>query len=150
MRSILIQVFLLITTASWPQLLILAAGVVQLILAGANFFLPGILDYRSNLAVMKPILRHIFVTHSIYLVLVLLLFSGLCFLFTRELAGGSALGRFLSGFMALFWLIRIPLQLFYFDFALRRERRPADVAYTLAVSYLALAFSTVAVWAGAG
>ena len=117
-----------------------AAGAVHLLLAAANIFLPGILDYRANLATMQPIFKQIFVVHSVYLVLILLIFSGVCFFFASDLAGASRLGRFLCAAMAFFWLLRVPLQLFYYDRELRRKRRVADIAYTLAVSFLALVF----------
>ncbi len=118
------------------------AGAVQLVLVAANIFLPGILDYRANLSQMKPIIRQIFVVHSIYLVLILLIFSGTCLLFAADLAGASGLGRFLCAAMALFWLLRVPLQFFYYDAELRRQRRFADVAYTMAVAFLAIVFTT--------
>ena len=121
-----------------------AAGAIHLALAAANFLLPGILDYRGNLARMKPIIKQIFVVHSIYLVLILLIFSAACFFFAADLAGASALGRFLCAAMAFFWLLRVPLQLFYYDPELRRQRRAGDLAYTLAVSFLAVVFTVSA------
>lgn len=120
------------------------AGLVHLILAAANFLLPGILDYRTNLGGMRPIFRQIFVVHSIYLVLILLIFGTVCILFPRDLAGASSLGKFLCAAMALFWLLRVPLQLFYYDRELRRQRRLGDVAYTVAVSFLAIVFTVAA------
>ena len=75
------------------------AGAVQLILVVANVFLPGILDYRSNLARVQPVIRQIFVVHSIYLVLILLIFSRACLFFAADLAGASRIGRFF-GFCA--------------------------------------------------
>jgi hypothetical protein len=119
-----------------------AAGAIHLILVAANVFLPGILDYRGNLARMQPIIRQIFVVHSIYLVLILLIFSCACLFFATDLAGASGLGRFLCAVMAFFWMLRIPLQLFYYDPELRRQRRFADVAYTMAVAFLAIVFTT--------
>lgn len=120
------------------------AGVVQLILVAANGVLPRLLDYKNNLPKLPPLMRQIYVVHSIYLVLVLLIFSGACLWFAPELAGGTPLGRFLCAAMAAFWLLRIPLQLFYYDRDERRRRRLADVAYTLAVTYLALVLSVSA------
>ena len=47
--------------------------------------------------------------------------------------------------MAVFWLLRIPLQLFYYDGELRRQNRFLDVAYTSVVCFLAGIFSIAAV-----
>jgi hypothetical protein len=129
------------------QLLIPAlwmAGGVQLIIAASNFVLPQKLKYRENLSRVSPVIRQIFIVHSIYILIVLLLFAGLCVFFAPELAGGSRLGRFLSAAMAAFWLLRIPLQLFFYDRELRRANRALDVAYTFAVASLAIVFTVAA------
>ena len=41
------------------------------------------------------------------IVILLLGFSAACFLFAPDLAGGSALGRLLSGFIGVFWLMSL-------------------------------------------
>lgn len=121
-----------------------AAGAVHLILAAANLVLPRKLEYRANLAKVPPIIRQIFVVHSVYIVLALLIFGGLCLFFARDLAGGSALGRYLSACLAGFWLLRLLLQWFYYDPEVRRRHRLGDVSYGAAVAFLAAVF-TVAV-----
>ncbi len=123
------------------------AGAVHLILAAGNLVLPRKLEYRANLAKVPPIIRQIFVVHSVYIVLVLLLFGSLCLFFAPDLAGGSSLGRFLSGCLAAFWLFRLPLQWFYYDGSLRREHRAGDVSYMAAVAFLGAVFA-IAAWAG--
>jgi len=121
------------------------AGIVHWVLAAANLFLPGTLQYRENLARVPAIIRQIFVVHSVYIVMVLLLFGGLCLGFAPELAGGSALGRYLPACLAGFWLLRLPLQWFYFDREVRRRHRLGDVTYTAAAVFLAGLFM-LAVW----
>src|SRR5690348_18479381 len=91
-----------------------AAGAIQLVIASANFFLPARLHYRENMAGMSPILRQISIIHWVYLVGVLLLFSGLCLFFAPQLTGASPLGRFLSAALAIFWLSRCAIQIFYY------------------------------------
>ncbi len=126
-------------------LFVWAAGAAQLIIAASNVVLPGKLRYRENLNRVAPLIRQIFVVHSIYLVLILIGFSGLCFLFASRLVGNDPLGRSLSGFLALFWLLRIVLQLFYYDADYRRQHRLADVAYTLACCFLGGVFAVVTI-----
>lgn len=120
------------------------AGGIQLAIAVSNIWVPGILHYRENLAKVSPMVRQIFVVHSIFIVLVLLGFSALCFFFTPELASRAPLGRFLSAFLAVFWSLRVVLQLAYYDREVRAKYRLGDVAYALAVSYLGLTFMVVA------
>ncbi len=118
-----------------------AAGVVQLFVASLNIVLPKKLQYRENIAKLSPIVRQVFVVHAVYIALVLVFFGVLCLLFAGELAGASAMGRFLSGFLAVFWLLRMGIQLFYYDPQLKRENFAAHLVFTAAFIYLAVVFA---------
>lgn len=124
--------------------LIWAAGAVQLVIVGANAIVPQKFHYRENLAKLSPMVRQVFVVPSIYIVLVLFGFCGMCFLFASRLVGHDPLGRSLSAFLAFFWLLRIVLQVSYYDSDFRRQHRLADVAYTLACCFLGGVFATAA------
>ena len=116
--------------------LILAAGVIHAGIVVANIPLPGRLHVPENLAVVPNFVRQIFYVHWFYIVAVVGFFSALCFGFAAELAGATSLGRFLSAFMAAFWLSRLLLQWFYYDTGVRRANRGLDAIY--AVSLMAL------------
>ncbi len=60
------------------------------------------LDYRNNLARVAPIVRQVFVVHSVYIVGIVLLFATITFGFAPDLASGHGLGRFVAAAMALF------------------------------------------------
>lgn len=124
-----------------------AAGGVQLLIAGANLLLPSRLRYRENLSKVSPIIRQIFVVHSLYIVLVLLVFSALCFLHAPELAGGGPLGKFLSGCLALFWSLRVPIQLFWYDPEVKKQNPLANVVMTMALLFLSGIFAVAALGA---
>src|SRR5580704_10060303 len=127
------------------QLLLWLAGLVQIGIAAANFFLPRKLKYQENLDRVAPIIRQIFVVHSVYIVGVLLLFAALTFGFASELASGHGLGRFLAAGIAVFWLFRAPVQLLYYDATLRRANRFGDVAFTVAAIFLTVAYGAAAI-----
>lgn len=112
------------------------AGAIHAAIIVANLPLPGRLKVRENLASVPRFLRQIFYVHWVYIVLVLGLFSALCFGFAPDLAGKSPLGRFLSAFTAGFWLLRIMLQCFYYDREVRRENRLMDTLYLAALVVL--------------
>jgi len=116
------------------------AGFVQVAIAAANFILPRKLKYSENLSLVSPIIRQIFVVHSIYIVGVVLLFAGLTFGFAGELTSGRGLGRFLAAAIAVFWLLRAPIQLLYYDATLRKENRWGDVALTVGALFLAATY----------
>jgi len=120
------------------------AGVVQLLIAAANVLVPRILSYRDNLSRLSPIVRQVFVIHSVYIAMVVVGFSGLCFVFAPELAAEDKLGRCLSGFMAVFWALRVVLQLAYVNAEIKRTHRAGHLAYTVAVSCLAGVFGIAA------
>ena len=116
------------------------AGFVQVAIAAANFILPRKLKYSENLSLVSPIIRQIFVVHSIYIVGVVLLFAALTFGFAGELTSGRGLGRFLAAAIAVFWLLRAPIQLLYYDATLRKENRWGDVALTVGALFLAATY----------
>ena len=125
---------------SWIQI----AGAVQLAIGLANLPLASRLQYRKNLAGASEIVRQVFYVHAAYIVLVVLGFAALSLLFPAELAGGQPLGRFLSAFLAIFWLLRVPIQLFYYPVEIRRQNRLADVIFTVAFAFLAVVFGLAA------
>ena len=130
--------------ATWMTRAIWAAGVVQVAIIAANVPLPGRLRVRERLAGVPRFLRQIFYVHWLYIVIVLGMFAALCFRFAPELAGATAMGRFLSGFMAAFWLLRIGLQIFYYDDEVRRENRALDALYLIALVALVVVFGVAA------
>lgn len=116
--------------------LIWLAGGIHAAIGLFNIALLGKLRVRENLAGLPRFLRQVVYVHWLYIVLVLGFFSALCFGFAAELAGASTLGRFLSAFMAGFWLLRIGLQWFYYDPEVRRQNRRLDALYNVALVVL--------------
>ena len=69
-----------------------------------------------------------------------LVFAAATFGFPRDLASGHGLGRFLAAAIAVFWLVRAPVQILYYDAALRKENRWGDIAFTAAALFLAATY----------
>ncbi len=124
--------------------LIWGAGAVHLGIVTANVPLPGRLRVQDRLVGVPRFLRQIFYVHWIYIVIVVGLFAALCFGFAPDLAGASLLGRFLSAFIAGFWLLRIVLQIFYYDREVRRENRGLDLLYVGSLIALVAIFGIAA------
>jgi hypothetical protein len=53
----------------------------------------------------------------------------------------------LSACLALFWFLRIPVQLFYYDSQIKKLNPAANVAMTMALMFLCGIFA-VAAWGG--
>jgi hypothetical protein len=124
--------------------LIWGAGAVHWGIVAANVALPRRLRVGDRLAGVPQFLRQIFYVHWLYIVIVVGLFAALCFGFAPDLAGASLLGRFLSAFIAGFWLLRIVLQIFYYDRELRRENRGLDLLYVGSLIVLVAIFGIAA------
>jgi hypothetical protein len=116
------------------------AGALHLLVAGANFVLPGILGYRENLARVTPIIREIFLVHALYIVLVLVGFGLLCLCFPADLAGASRLGKFLCGFLAIFWSLRVVIQFGFYDRATKKDHPFGNFLFSAIFLYFAGVF----------
>ena len=125
--------------------LIWVGGAIHAGIVLANVPLPRRLRVRERLSGLPLFLRQIFYVHWLYIVLVVGLFSALCFGFAHQLAGATALGRFLSAFMGGFWLLRIFLQCFYYDREVRRANRVLDALYVAALVVLVGIFGWVVI-----
>ena len=124
---------------------LLAAGCIQVAIVLANFYLPGKLRYHENLTRVAPIIRQVFLVHASYIVGIVLLFALVTFGFSGELTSGRGLGRFLAAAMCIFWLIRVPVQMFYYDASLRRANRLGDAAMFAALAFLAATYGIAAI-----
>ncbi|MEI9998103.1 MAG: hypothetical protein WDO13_02485 [Verrucomicrobiota bacterium] len=123
------------------------AGALQLLIAAANFFLPGMLRYRESLAVVAPIIRQIFLVHAAYIVLVLGGLGLVCLAFARDLCGTSPLGRSIAAFLAVFWLLRAALQFFYYDRAVKETHPLGNFIFGFMFVYLASVFTAITIFA---
>ncbi|HEY3899277.1 MAG TPA: hypothetical protein VGM54_11720 [Chthoniobacter sp.] len=120
------------------------AGSLHLLVAAANFVLPGMLEYRKNLARVTPIIREIFLVHAAYIVLVLVGFGAICLCFPDDLCGGSRLGRFLCEFLAVFWFLRIVIQFAFYDRATKKEHPFGNFIFSAIFLYFAAIFGATA------
>ena len=123
--------------------LLWVAGAIQGGIVLANIPLPHRLRVRENLKNVRIFVRQIFYVHWFYIVLIVSLFSALCFGFARDLSGSSPLGRFLSAFLCGFWLLRIFLQTLYYDHEVRRANRALDALYLVSLIALVGIFGSV-------
>jgi hypothetical protein len=117
--------------------LLWGVGAAHLLVAAMNFFLPAKIDLALDLAKVSPLVRQMVIVHHVYIVGVIFAFAGLCFFFTADLAGASRLGSLLAAGMSLFWLARIPIQIFYYDRETRRRHRAVDSGFLLLLAFMA-------------
>lgn len=118
------------------MLILVLAGVLQLVIAAANLPLTWILRCGREHRRLTPIVRQIHEVHHVFIVALLVVFGAITLVFPDELAGGAGLGRFLSLVLAVFWGARLLVQRFYYDRFFLRNHRAGDVAFSLVFAFL--------------
>jgi hypothetical protein len=120
------------------------AGGLQLLIASSNLFARRMLRYPENLARLDRTVRDVFVILYIYIILMLVAFAVLCFTFAADLAGGSVLGRCLSGFLAGFWGLRALMQVFHYNREIKRQHPVFNALFLGSFLILTAIFATAA------
>ena len=96
-----------------PLLQLAGVGHFGILLASVQ--VPGILDWKSELAHLHPFLRRLFWVYGVFIVLTIVGFGTLSLMHAPELAGGGPLARGVCLFIAVFWGARLAVQCFVFD-----------------------------------
>ncbi|MAG58656.1 MAG: hypothetical protein CMJ83_20395 [Planctomycetes bacterium] len=97
------------------EVLVIAAGVGQLILCGASLAIPRVLGWRRQVKGLRPLTRQVFWTYAAYIWGTHLAFGLLSTFGADLLVAGSRLAGCVTGFITVYWLARIGIQFFYFD-----------------------------------
>ena len=98
-----------------PEYLILLGGVLHFFTLIASAMVPKTLDWKGELAKLMPFLRTLFWVYGAFIVLTIFAFGLLSVLYWKELASGEGLARGVCAFIAIFWGVRLVVQLFVFD-----------------------------------
>jgi hypothetical protein len=81
----------------------------------ASALAPRALDWRKNLAPLPELLRQMFWVYGAFIVLMIISFGTLTLFHAETLASGSPLARSVCAMIAVFWAVRLAVQLFVFD-----------------------------------
>ena len=91
------------------------AGLGQLALAAASTAIPFVLRWRQETAGLRPLLRQLFWVYAGYILGFHVAFGLLSLLAPGWLLDGSGLASAVSGFIAVYWSVRLVLQFTYLD-----------------------------------
>ncbi|MBP90399.1 MAG: hypothetical protein CMJ64_27450 [Planctomycetaceae bacterium] len=127
--------------------LLVIGGVLHLgtLLAGA--LVPRVLDFRTQLRDASPLFRQLVWVYALYIFLTILGFGVVSIVFAELLADGTPLARAVCGFIALFWIVRLLIQLFVYDANSYLAGWPLKLGYhglTVVFSYHAAIYSIAA------
>lgn len=96
-----------------PALVI--AGFLHFALLTASFSVPRVLNWNDELKKLDPLSRQLVLVHGGFIVFMIVAFGLITILIADALLIGSVVGAALAGMIASFWLLRLGVQLFYFD-----------------------------------
>ena len=129
------------------RLLLILAGLGQLVLALGSLAIPRVLNWRADTAKLRNLTRQVFWTYAGYIWA-----TNVCFGLVSTLAPGwlldtAPLARAVSAYIALYWIARVAIQFFYFD---RSDAPPGpltklgEVALVALFVYLSLVYGALA------
>ena len=95
--------------------LILIGGILHAATLLASYQVPREMDFKNELPKLSPLLQHWVWTAGGYIVLNIVAFAVFAIFLREELASGTVLARAFCGYIAIFWAIRLVIQLFVFD-----------------------------------
>jgi len=133
------------------QYLIKVAGLMQIILVAGSLLIPKLLNWKTELSLVAPLIRQMFWTYAGYIMMTNLSFGILSLLAPEALTDHSLLAAAVSFFIGVYWAARIMIQFFYFD----RASAPKGWIYFwgevglvamfvfLAISYLWVFYSNI-------
>ena len=126
-----------------------AAGVVQLSIVLAAMWVPRVMNWRELLAPLHRFMRRLLWVYAAFVMAVNLWFAAVSLAFASTLASGGPLARTICGFIALYWLARLGVQVFVFDARPWIRSRLVLVGYhglAAAFTFLSVVYSIAAVW----
>lgn len=119
--------------------LLRVGGAIQLAILIASVQVPRRLNWREELANLKPFLRRLFYVYGAFIVLTIVGLAVLSIAFAPEIAASPGLGRAFAAFVFAFWAARLCVQFFVFDAKPILTTRIMRFAYhLLTVAFVAL------------
>jgi hypothetical protein len=130
------------------EIALIVAGILHFGILIASALVPRVLDWRTELARLSALSRHLIWVHGAFIVLVIVGFGIVTLVARTDLAGGSLAGRAFCAFVAVFWLARLCVQLFLFDARPYLTHAVYQIGYhglTAVFTYLAAVYGVAAV-----
>jgi len=122
------------------------SGGLLILLALTHVLFPRRFGWREELPRLSLINRQMMKVHTFFIALTVFLMGTLCLSSARELIA-TALGRRVAGGLALFWFVRLLVQLFGYSDELWRGKRRETIVHRIFTAiwlYLALLFLVTA------
>ena len=120
------------------------AGAGHFVILFASFQVPGRLDWRGDLAQLRPFNRKLLWVQGGFTVLTIVAFGVLTLVFHGEMLRGERAALGIAAFIGIYWTTRILVDAFYFSHSDWPAGRIFVVGHFLLTSlFVALAFTYV-------
>lgn len=128
--------------------MIVLSGLVQIAIAVSSLAIPRLLDWPHELRRLEPLTRSIFWTYAGYILALNLWFGAVALGWSGQLLGGTPLAALVTGFIAVYWIVRVVGQFTWYAREIANTRllfRVAEVLYVTGFVFLAGVFVAAAV-----
>ncbi len=128
--------------------LLILAGVGQLAVALSSLAIPHLLGWREELRALRPLTRSVFWTYAGYTLGIHVWFGIVSIVAAEALAAGGLLPSLVTGFIAIYWGVRVVAQFTWYDRSVASTRvlfRVAEVGYITGFVALTLLYGIVAI-----
>ncbi len=122
-------------------------GCLMLIIACLHAFFPRWFHWREELPRLSTLNRQIFVVHTLFIVLILVMFGLLFLIHARTMLSAGELGRLVFFGVGVFWATRFVVQTCYYHPSLWRGSSARTAIHVL-VTILCLYLAAVCFWGG--
>jgi len=110
------------------RIAIVVAGIGQLAIVGGSLAIPRVLRWSADVAQLRPLTRQVFWTYAGYIWGTNLCFGLISTFAPQWLLDGTSLAAAVSGFIAVYWGVRVVIQFAYFD----RNDAPSGLLFRVA------------------
>jgi len=124
------------------EIAIKIAGVILISLSLIHFIFPSYFNWKEELAKISLVNRQMMQVHTFFIALVVFLMGLLCLTSTSELIGTN-LGKQISLGLAIFWFLRLLIQLFGYSSKLWKGKlfeTAVHIFFTLLWMFLSTVF----------
>jgi alginate O-acetyltransferase complex protein AlgI len=111
-----------------------AAALGHLLVLVASFQAPVRLHWKEDLAKLTRFNRKIFWVYGFYILLCIVSFAALTWRLHNAFLAGDLAARWLAGFIAIFWTVRVLIDIFWYDYRDWPEGNALVAGHALATS----------------
>lgn len=126
------------------KILIVLAGLTQLAIAATSLLIPGLLDWPNETRRLQPLTRRVFWTYAGYILGTNLWFAALAIGWPSQLTAATPLAALVTGFISVYWFVRIVIQFAWFRRSLSDDRamfKVAEVVYVSGFAFVTIVFA---------